>query len=153
MTIAWLSTARLEARATVPSSECNDAGAFAKLAINTSWRLCNPLLYIGHWHAATINFYYQMSRCIFLLNSFTSIGAFLIYLSIWNHYCAMWKNLKANDRISKQICRCWKRNSVNSARRKFYGNFYHTECGNLVFYGHFCHTCLFFYYTTYWVWQ
>ena len=34
-------------------------------------------------------------------------------------------------------------------RRVFYGNFYHTQCGNLVFYGHsgdFCHTCLCFYY-------
>ena len=35
------------------------------------------------------------------------------------------------------------------ARREFYGNFYHTYCGNLVFYGHsgdFCHICLCFYY-------
>ena len=34
-------------------------------------------------------------------------------------------------------------------RREFYGNFYHTSCGNLVLYGHsgdFCHTCLCFYY-------
>ena len=34
-------------------------------------------------------------------------------------------------------------------RREFYGNFYHTWYGNLVFYGHsgdFCHTCACFYY-------
>ena len=34
-------------------------------------------------------------------------------------------------------------------RREFYGKFYHTECGNLVFYKHsgdFSHTCLCFYY-------
>ena len=35
------------------------------------------------------------------------------------------------------------------ARREFYCNFHHTQCSNLVFYGHsgdFCHTCLCFYY-------
>ena len=34
-------------------------------------------------------------------------------------------------------------------RREFYSNFYHTYCGNLVFYGHsrdFCYTCLCFFY-------
>ena len=34
-------------------------------------------------------------------------------------------------------------------RREFYGNFYHTLCGNLVFYEHsgdFCHTFLCYYY-------
>ena len=33
--------------------------------------------------------------------------------------------------------------------REFYANFYHTQCGNLVFYGHYrnsCLTCLCFYY-------
>ena len=37
---------------------------------------------------------------------------------------------------------------IKATRREFYGNFHHTECGNLVFYGHsgdFCHTCLCFY--------
>ena len=35
------------------------------------------------------------------------------------------------------------------SRRELDGNFYHTSCGNLVFYehsGNFCHTCVCFYY-------
>ena len=38
---------------------------------------------------------------------------------------------------------------VECTRRELYGNFYHTECGNLISYGHsgdFRHSCLCFYY-------
>ena len=37
---------------------------------------------------------------------------------------------------------------VINTRSVFYGNFYHTQCGKLVFYRHsgdFCHTCLLFF--------
>ena len=64
-------------------------------------------------------------------------------------HSALIKSRQFRARIARKECGHFNEAGRNSTRREFYGNFYHTQCGNLVFYGHsgdFCHTCLCFYY-------
>ena len=90
-------------------------------ALNTTWReFLREILY-NNIAIITI----QHSKLYF----FNTFGDF--------SYTVEWNSLKSVWQISLYT------------RREFYGNFYHTWCGILVFYGYsgdFCHTCLCFYY-------
>ena len=94
-----------------------------------------------------------MLRSLFR-RSFTSFH-FLCILTAQTSSCSSWfedpAGLSEEINSVEENFKLFDSSVVNFyySRREFYGNFYHTECGNLVFYGHsgdFRHTRLCFYY-------
>ena len=70
-------------------------------------------------------------------------------ISSWYHWLSWIRVHNSEIQNNESNMAEWNNRNKQIARREFYGNFYHTQCGNLVFYGHsgdFCHTCLRFYY-------